>query len=35
MDIIAGEGVMRFCDDIGIKVQDPIILVISYLMGAK
>lgn len=34
-DNIGQEGIERFCEDLGISPLDPLILVISYLMGAK
>jgi len=29
------EGIPKFCKDLGIDVLNPIILVFSYLIGAK
>lgn len=34
-DNISQEGIEKFCEDLGISPLDPIILVISHLMGAK
>lgn len=33
-DIISGEGIVQFCNDLGIELEDPVILVISYYFKA-
>ena len=35
MDCIAGNGIKQFCSDLGIKLEDPVIIVISYLLEAE
>lgn len=35
MDKIGQAGIEKFCADLGINPMDPVILVVSFKMGAK
>ena len=35
MDKIGQTGIEKFCADLGINPMDPVILVVSFKMGAK
>ena len=34
-DVIGVDGIIQFCSDIGVALEDPMMLLISYFMGAK